>query len=459
MHHVELDTTGAMAAAVGAAHGVSPKEWEACARQLNTIHAQLLKQWANGELGFAQLPDDRALIGQILQVATKVRHRFSNLVVVGIGGSSLGFRALAHALLNPTELLPARLERRGTPQLYFCENIDPDYFGALVSQLDWRETCINVISKSGKTMETAAQFLILRELLERKLGSQRWKDHVIVTTDPATGPLRAMVVCEQLPSFAIPPAVSGRFSVLSAVGLFPAACVGLDVRGILDGARQMAASIRDGTPAEHPAYRTAGMQYLLDTRHGKTINVVMPYAEGLQRFAEWVIQLTAESLGKKGKGQTPIKAIGATDQHAQLQLFIDGPNNKSIELFTIEDFFMRCRIPPSTEPAWAYLSRQEMGEVLNVAAESTRQALLAAGRPVLQWRVPRLEAAIMGQLLFCREWQTVVSAALYGVNAFDQPGIEMGKRLSRERLVAHAAAVPPAASVESAPADAPSGRG
>lgn len=433
---LQLDLTGAMAKTIGVEHGITAEEWSSCAKRLQAIHAALLERWDRGQLHFAQLPFDTSLVDQILPMAAQIRYRFQNLVVLGIGGSALGLRALAKALLNPVESIPTRMERRGAPRLFVCDNIDPDYFGALVSQLDWRDTCINVISKSGKTAETAAQFMIVRDLLEKRFGSQKWKEHVIVTTDPASGPLRAMVICDQLRSFPIPPALGGRFSVFSAVGLFPAACIGIDIRAVLDGARAMAESIRHANPEEHIAYRSAAANYLLDTKHNKPIGVLMPYAEGLKRYADWYAQLVSESLGKNGAGQTPMKAVGATDQHSQLQLYMDGPNNKAVTVMTVEEFLTKLPIPPSLEPAYAPLVGQELGAMLNIEAESVRRALREVKRPVMHWRLPRIDPGVMGQLLFCGEWQTLVAAGLYDVNPFDQPGVELGKQITRELLSA-----------------------
>ncbi|MBI4365630.1 MAG: glucose-6-phosphate isomerase [Deltaproteobacteria bacterium] len=443
MSAIELDISGALAKGIGAEHGVTADEWNGCCKRLGPIHASLMERWDRGQLGFTQLPYDTAILDQIVPLAAHVRYRFQNVVVLGIGGSALGLKALARALLNPVEAIPTRMERRAAPRLFVCDNIDPDYFGALLSQLDWRETCINVISKSGKTTEIAAQFMILRDLLEKRFGSQKWKEHVIVTTDPASGPMRAMVICDQLRSFAIPPAIGGRFSVLSAVGLFPAACVGIDVRGLMDGARAMADSVRaltnGGALDEHAVYRCAAALCLLDTKHAKTMQIVMPYAEGLQQLVDWYLQLTAESLGKNGLGQTPVKAIGATDQHAQLQLYMEGPNNKVISLLTVGEFLTKLPIPPSVEPAYAALVGTDLGDLLNIEAEATRRALKEAKRPVIQWRIPRIDPYTIGQLLFAWEWQTCVAAELYGVDPFGQPGVELGKQITREILAARKA--------------------
>lgn len=440
MLELQFDLQGVMAEGIGAEHGISAAEWAAMPKRLAEIHATLLTRWDNGQLAFAQLPFDAALPEQILTVAANVRYRFDNLIVLGVGGSALGAKAMAHALLNPIESIPTRMERRGTPRLFICDNIDPDTFGALISQLDWKATCVNVISKSGKTSETAAQFIVVRDLLEKRFGSEKWKEHVVVTTDPASGPLRAMVICDQLRSFPIPPTVGGRYSVLSAVGLFPAACVGIDIRDVIAGARAVAESLRQLPPEQHPLYQLAAALFLLDTKRAKTISVLMPYAEGLQRFTDWFIQLWSESLGKNGCGQTPLRAIGSTDQHAQLQLFMDGPNNKVINIITVGEFRMKLPIPATREPAYTHLVGHDLGAMLQVEAEATAQALQRTHRPVVRWRVPRLNAQVIGQLIFACEWLTVAAAELCGVNPFDQPAVELGKQLTRDLLAARAVA-------------------
>ncbi len=431
---ITLDHHGVMAEAVGETHGITAAEWQATAAKVRTAQDTLLECRAQRRLGFADLPFQTKQIDTIMPIAQQVRHRFDTLVVFGIGGSALGLKALVEALLNPAISMADRLDRRAMPKLYVFDNIDPDGMMPFWQQIDWSKTCINIVSKSGKTVETGAQFLLVRDLLQRRFGSRKWKDHVIVTTDPSIGPLRSLAICEGLQSFEVPPNVGGRFSCLSPVALFPAACAGIDIAAVLDGARAMAERCFQPDLDVNMAARLAAIHYLLDTKHHKPLAVMMSYVQALRRFVDWYIQLHAESLGKEGKGQTPIPAVGATDQHSQLQLFVDGPNDKMHTILTSDRFQCRAPIPSTDDAAFGYLGGHDLAELLNAQAYATKQLLIENERPALHLSIPALTPNVMGQLLFCYEWMTVVAAELYGVNAFTQPAVERGKQLAREYL-------------------------
>jgi glucose-6-phosphate isomerase len=434
MDHLTLHLDGAMAEAIGAEHGVTSEEWEGIQAQVATAHAALLERRSRQVLGFADLPFHEEQVSTLLTAAQHVKFRFDHLVVLGIGGSSLGLRAIENALLNPAFTAAHALDRRSVPDLHIFDNVDPDAFLPILDQLDWSKTCVNVISKSGKTAETGAQFLIVQELLQKKLGAQKWRDHVIVTTDPATGPLRAAAICEGLKSFSIPSNVGGRFSCLSPVGLFPAACAGIDIAELLRGARTMAQTCLAADEAWNLGAQLAALHFLLDTRHQKSMTVWMPYVQSLRQFTDWCVQLWAESLGKEGKGMTPIPAIGVTDQHSQLQLFAEGPNNKLITMITAKAFVRDTMIPKTDDPAFAFLGGHSLVDLLNTEAAATRQSLREQQRPVAHLEIAQLTPATLGALLFACEWATAMAGELYGINAFDQPGVERGKVVMREML-------------------------
>ena len=203
-------------------------------------------------------------------------------MVLGIGGSALGARALQTALNHPHHNLLSRTMRKGFPRLFVCDNIDPDGFKALLDLIDIRKTLFNVISKSGGTAETMSQFLIVRELLKKRLGNRKEADHLVITTDPAKGILRQIAQEEQIASFSIPPLLGGRFSVLSAVGLLPAAMVGIDISELLAGAREMEQRCRTEEIRQNPAYLGAALAYLAYQKKQKNIRVFMPYVDALK---------------------------------------------------------------------------------------------------------------------------------------------------------------------------------
>lgn len=432
---IRLDISGAMADAVGAEHGITAAEWEGVTSAVAAAQEKLLARKLKGQLGFAELPYDQSLTATINPLAQQIRYRFNHLLVLGIGGSALGLRSMQDALLSPSVLAGEHLHLRSVPKLHVCDNIDPDTFAPLLQQIDLKQTLVNVISKSGKTAEVGAQFLIVRELLEKRFGSQKWKEHVVVTTDPASGPMRAMVICEGLQSFPIAPNVGGRFSALSAVGLFPAACAGIDIDAVQRGARACAEACFADRGMHTVAAQLAALHFLLDTRHGKSIAVLMPYRDALQRFTDWYVQLHAESLGKGGLGQTPLRAVGATDQHSQLQLFMDGPNNKMLTLLTTERANAPLIIPHTDEPVFAFMGGKDLFTLLQTEARATRQSLQEAARPTIELSLPQLDAATFGELLFCYEWTIALLGELYNLNAFDQPAVERGKILTKQLLM------------------------
>ena len=292
-----------------------------------------------------------------------------------------------------------------------------------------------MISKSGTTVETAAQFQIVLDRLRKGAGSG-WRDRLVLVTDPEHGELRAFANREKVTAFSVPPKLGGRFSVLSPVGLFPAACLGIDIEALLAGARTMAARCAGDELERNPAYQLGGYHHWLDTRKGKPISVMMSYADALSLAADWYAQLWAESLGKQGKGQTPIKAVGATDQHSQVQLYMEGPANKVFTFLRAESFRVAdaaTRIQ-GAEGNLAYLNGHNLGEILRAEQEATSKALAAEGRPNLTVSFPTVDAAHLGEFFMLYEIATAFAGALSEINPFDQPGVELGKKLTREIL-------------------------
>jgi glucose-6-phosphate isomerase len=295
---------------------------------------------------------------------------------------------------------------------------------------------VNVISKSGATAETSAQFLWLRAWLFKSLGP-KWKNNLVITTDPEDGILRQIVREEGLLSLEVPSGVGGRFSVLTPVGLFPLAMTGVDVRGLLAGAAAMRKLTLEENPWRNPARLYALTQYLLYQK-GCRISVMMPYSDSLYLLADWFRQLWAESLGKRlnsrnevvETGPTPVKALGATDQHSQIQLYAEGPRDKAVTFVRVEKFRSALAIPkgyPKIKDL-AYLSGHDFGDLLNAEQRATAMALAKNGRPNCSFILPRIDPQIIGQMIFLLETATAYAGGLFGVNPMDQPGVEEGKR-------------------------------
>jgi glucose-6-phosphate isomerase len=305
---------------------------------------------------------------------------------------------------------------------------------------DWPGTLVNVISKSGETAETSAQFLIVRDRLMKALDPEEARKRIIVTTDAAHGTMRKIVDQEGFRSLVVPDGVGGRFSVLTPVGLFSAAMCGIDIDGLLEGAAAMDLALSDPNPATNPAGRIAAIHHLYMQR-GKRLHVMMPYSQQLKDMADWYRQLWAESLGKirpgngENVGPTPIKALGATDQHSQVQLYREGPNDKVTTFLEVEEFDVDTNIPrgfPGIE-AMDYLGRSEdgtLGGLLNIEKKATELAMLASQRPSLTVRFPEVSPRTVGEFIYLYESVIPIMGKLDGINPYDQPAVELGKQLT-----------------------------
>jgi glucose-6-phosphate isomerase len=424
-------------ARVGDPMGLTDEEIGNALPRAKEAHRDLTRRRNEGSLPFYDLPSRVEVIEEVLAFAAGVKDRFSDVVVLGIGGSSLGPSALYVALKESTDETP------DLPRLHFPDNVDPFEFDRLLNQLDLEKTLFNVVTKSGGTPETITQFLIVRERLEHKL-KDRYREHLVFTTDPEKGHLRRIAREENVRAFDIDPGVGGRFSMLTPVGLLPAALGGLDVEGLCRGASAAAQICRNGDILENPAYRFALSLCLMRDLKGAGTVVMMPYSNRLLGLADWFRQLWAESLGKrvnlKGEeifwGQTPEKALGATDQHSMVQLYIEGPFDKVICFLEVEDHGVDVVIPGiyPHQPDLDFWSGHTLGELINAEKHATEEALTQAGRPNLTAVFPRLDAFAVGHFLMTLEIATVFAGAFVGINPLDQPGVELGKVLTRKRL-------------------------
>ncbi|HSA28906.1 MAG TPA: glucose-6-phosphate isomerase [Phycisphaerae bacterium] len=409
--------------------------------QVRTILKEIASERKHGKHRFRDLPQLRLQVGEIKELVTDYRPSTDNMLVLGIGGSALGNIALQTALNSPVyNLLPD--DRRRGPRLFVLDNVDPIACEAVFQYAgwDWSRTLVNVISKSGETAETSAQFLIVRDRLIKALGEKAARERIVVTTDAAQGTMRSIVQQEKYRSLTVPDGVGGRFSVLSPVGLFSAAMCGIDIEALLAGAASMDEPVSDTHPAENIAARIAMIHYLYEQR-GKPMHVMMSYSQQLKDLADWYRQLYAESLGKirpndgKCVGPTPIKALGATDQHSQVQLYREGPNDKVFTFLQVDNFPNDPRIPRAFDgiEAMQYLGRSEkgtLGGLLNAEKTATELALLASQRPSLTVHFPRVNEHTVGQFLYLYEAVIPIMGKLYGIDPYDQPAVELGKRLT-----------------------------
>lgn len=432
---VRVDFNNMFVDQIGDEHGITLESVNELENQLKTAHQSLHNARENGKLGFMQLPYSQKKIAQeILNYVEESKEKFDNIVVLGIGGSALGMIALQRAL-NPfyyNENFELRQER---PKLYVLDNVDPEWFGEFLDHIDVKKTLFNVISKSGGTAETMTQFMIVQKLLKDELG-EKAKDHLVFTTSKEKGNLIKIAKAEGIHTFYIPENVGGRFSVLSPVGLLPAAFVGIDILELIAGAEYMDELCQNEDIWKNPAYLNATLQYLA-YEDGKPISVMLPYSSALKDMADWYAQLWAESLGKRVSrdgqvihvGSTPVKAVGATDQHSQVQLYMEGPYDKVITFLEVQNFRKEITIPEGYEviKGLSYLGGHTMNELITVEKQATELALTKNQRLNCTIVIPEINAFTIGQLIQLFEVQTAFAGELFNINAFDQPGVELGK--------------------------------
>lgn len=369
-------------------------------------------------------------LAEINRLAGQLRG-YHDLVVIGIGGSSLGTKAICQAV--------AADYTTGIPRVHFVENVDPDSLTALLARLDASTTAVLCISKSGGTIETVTQYLVLRDWLAQKLDTRTARRHQYVITDPNHGWLRDLAIHEGLSSLSVPPQVGGRYSVLSPVGLLPLAVLGVDIEELLRGARENASRNVRPSVSENNALEIAALCYLLDTRHAKHISVMMPYINRLQLFVDWYRQLWAESLGKwdrsgpgsRPAGSLPVRAMGAIDQHSQLQMYLESRSDKFFTFVELAAWHQDLPIPLQDFDVqrFPYLRGQTLAGVIQAEFQATRQVITEAGHPNMTIRIPTMNANVLGQLIDLYQRVTIYAGLLYGINPLDQPSVETGKRL------------------------------
>lgn len=430
---IRLDYNNMMQEFVGKT-GVSKGDIDAL--NLDKAKQAMIDKRANGKMDWRDLPyNQEEVCNEIISYVEEVKDKFDAFVVLGIGGSALGPISVQQAINHPYYNEISREKRGGYPKFYVADNVDPEKLVYLFETIDITKTMFNVISKSGSTSETMSQFMIIKELLEQKLGDKA-SEHIVCTTDKENGNLIKIAKEENYKTFIIPAGVGGRFSELTPVGLLPAAFCGIDIKEMLKGAALMDEMCKNDDIYKNPAYMYAILNYLT-MKNGQNICVMMPYADSLKFISDWFAQLWAESLGKKydneGKvvnvGSTPVKALGATDQHSQVQLYAEGPFDKIITFIGVDKFKKSITIPKIYEdmPSLAFLGGVTQDDLIKTEQIATEYALLKAGKPNMTITLPEVNENTLGQLLYLFEVATAFTGELLNINAFDQPGVEEGK--------------------------------
>lgn len=432
---IRFDYNNMMSDFIGEEQGFTQRDIAANKKLVDKAFKTVSANRGTGMMGWTELPYNQAeVVEDIIATAKNIRKKFESFVVLGIGGSALGptavFQSLCHLRHNE---LPAK--RRKAPKFYVEDNVDPERMASLLDILDLKKTMFNVVTKSGATSETMSQYLIIMDILKSKFGDKA-SEHMIATTSSAKGNLIKIAKEEGLKTFYIPDGVGGRFSELCPVGLLPAAVLGIDVKAMLSGAAYMDKLCKTKDLKKNPALIAALLQYM-SMKKGKNISVMMPYSDGLRYIADWYCQLWGESLGKAEDlngntvyaGQTPVKALGVTDQHSQIQLYREGPFDKVITLIGVEKFRAEVTISEGCKdiPDVNFLCGHTMNELINSERKATEYALTTANRPNCTIIVPEINAFTVGEILYMFELETAYVGAMLNVNTFNQPGVEGGK--------------------------------
>ena len=414
MSSIKFDFNNAMTKM--ASHGFSGKELD------SPLLAKAFDRMKQKHMGFRKLPEgQKQIVEDIIDTAKQVRRGYTSFVVLGIGGSALGPIAVHQALAQDSGI-----------ELIVLDNVDPETMKRTFDKLDIEKTMFNVITKSGKTSETMAQLMTAADIITGK--GLELKDHIIATTDEKNGNLALIAKKEELKTFVIPADVGGRFSELTPVGLLPAAVCGIDIKGMLEGAAYMdkLCSENEKNPAS-----VFALLHVLGMDKGMNVSVMIPYADSLKYISDWYAQLWAESLGKRVDnegnevftGQTPVKALGATDQHSQVQLYTEGPFDKITTFIKVEKFRQEMPIPKAFEYVddIAFLSCKTFSELINAECIATQYALTVAGRPNIEIALETVDSFSIGALLYFFEMAVSYAGEMMDINTFDQPGVEQGK--------------------------------
>jgi glucose-6-phosphate isomerase len=421
-------------------HGVSDQALKATLSRAEAALDWLRARHADGGLPLLRLAGKHDDLRPIIAEARRLADRATDIVLLGTGGSSLGGQTLAQLAWHG---VPGVGALREPPRLHFMDNIDPLTYAALLDRLPHGTTRFVAISKSGGTAETLMQTIAALSMLKAQNLGPRIPDIFLGLTEPAKAGkrngLRDLLSAHHVPCLDHDTGVGGRFSALTNVGLLPAAMLGLDVVAIRSGAHEALAPVLATKPAaDVPAALGAALSVALAETKGKSISVVMAYADRLERFTRWYVQLWAESLGKNGKGTTPVAALGPVDQHSQVQLYLGGPRDK---LFTVVST-AGAGLGPRMDAELSKLAGEPdfggktLGDLVAAEARATAETLAKNGCPVRTIHLPMIDEASMGELLMHFMLETIIAAHLMGVDAFDQPGVEEGKVLAKKYLTA-----------------------
>lgn len=441
---IKFDFNNMFAPQIVLPYGIEENEIDKLSDRLQEAHNNITKKRKNGDLIFLNMPYDKNTVGQIDRIVQSKKGKFKNLITIAIGGSALGSITVFNALSNPYHNLLDSNHRNNTPRFFFPDNVDPYRISSLLDFINLKDTLINVISKSGGTVETIANFLIFRQKVIESVGKSSYKDHFIFTTSEKTNSEKQQELIEiarkeEIDTLIIPDNLGGRYSVLSPSGLLCAAFLGYDVNEFMAGARSMDKRLKKAEVWKNPAYLYSALHYIADQQKRLNIFVIMPYSHSLRTFADWYAQLIAESLGKKASndqivGPTPVKTLGVTDQHSQLQLYVQGKIDKVITFIAVKKFHSDITIPKDKDfddyNSIKYLGGHTLNKLLDAERKGTESSLNNNNRLNCTITLPRITPYTLGQLFYFYEMAVIFLGELYKVNPLDQLGVEESKAIA-----------------------------
>lgn len=434
---ISFDPRNLLASMVGEDNGLTQAEIDGAKDAALAALKSFRQQFDEGKYGFPDLPNQKKLISEIEAAAKKLAGTYDTICVVGIGGSALGVWAVDCAIRGPHPVQGQHSTKN--PRLVILDNVDPDFIHNALESMSPKKTIVVVIAKSGSTAETMSGFLVMREWLMNSLGKKA-ASRIIAVTSEGRGDLKVLATKEGYTTFHIPENVGGRFSVLSAVGLVPAALAGVNIKKLCRGAAAMTETSWSENLEENISLSAALHHWLIWTRKNKSIQVAFPYSNFLWGTAFWFRQLWAESLGKAkdrtgatvNVGQTPVAALGTTDQHSQVQLYMEGPNDKVFSFWVVEKPRKQIKIPKAKLglDGFDYLGGQQMGKLLDAERRATEAALASNGRPNCTFTLEKVDEEHLGAFFQLMEFETAFIGELLNINAFDQEGVELGKKFT-----------------------------
>lgn len=412
--------------------GLSESELSFFLDALDPALGRLRKAYHDGSIGLLRVPEREDDWPGLKEIAGRYRASFSDVVILGTGGSSLGGRAL----YNMSNI--GFTERKRGPRMHIVTNIDPYSFDELLHSLDLSRTGFIAISKSGGTSETLLQTLTVLPMLLRAVGPDRTSKAFSVVTQNADSPLRRIADKYSLPVLEHDSDVGGRYSVLTTVGMLPSLIAGLDAEAVREGAREILFRTLDaGRPMDSAPAVGAAVSVGLERYHSISCSMMLAYSDRLGSLARWYRQLWAESLGKEGKGTTPIYAAGPVDQHSQLQLWLDGPRDKMFTVLggPVAPLARPVDCAELEDPRLDFLDQVSLGDLMEVSRQATTETLIANGCPVRTIDMDAIDERCMGALMMHYMLETILAADLLCVNPYDQPAVEHGKTLARRMLL------------------------